>query len=496
MTRHETAFAALGQPLAAAPQSQRAIDPAEQARLLAEVNDLRKKYADMVRAIQNTQSSGLTVPSHRYATRDRLKRALDAAIAAYVAYAGEHPPGGTGTEAKPTPAPSVGVMIADRAALDAALASAKGGELFRLAAGHYGSIEIKPNFAVPVTLQSDGSATFGSIKLLRWHWQHRGKGFVLDGLKAGYIGVNTVDAVRIRRCDAEQVVIESANDVVVERCWLHDGQFPLRILRAYRFKVTGNILERAREDTMRISGDSRFGEVRGNAFFDNRAAKPMHGDHLQIFGLPNESSCPQDMTIEQNLFHDWAADGKEVFHTRDGDPKKKETFKAGGRGTPAPAQGIFVGDGIGDFERFSIRHNLMRLSMVNAIYIKSGKADYLVSENIVLPIQGQTMARIRLPQFPRQPNWNLKGVKVTRCVAFMIEKETPEGEVLPDNFTFGSSVDGLFAGISDADGNGGREPEHYRLAPKSRVPAGLVDSWLEATITVLRATLNEVRRGS
>uniref|UniRef100_UPI00145B5351 hypothetical protein n=1 Tax=Falsirhodobacter xinxiangensis TaxID=2530049 RepID=UPI00145B5351 len=76
----------------------------------------------------------------------------------------------------------------------------------------------------------------------------------------------------------------------------------------------------------------------------------------------------------------------------------------------------------------------------------------------------------------------------------MIEDSSGEATIAPDNFTFGTSLNGLFAGITDADGSGGDEPEDYRLAPGSSVPTALLAPWLEDTIAVIRATLDEVGR--
>ncbi|WP_136686194.1 right-handed parallel beta-helix repeat-containing protein, partial [Falsirhodobacter xinxiangensis] len=307
-------------------------------------------------------------------------------------------------DAPPVPLP--GIAIANRAALDAALAGATGGEIFRLADDDFGSLEIKRQWADPVTIIG---GTFGSVKLGTPHWKARGKGVVLQHVKATYLEAKAFDAATFLHCEAEQLLIESADGATVERCWLHDGHFPLRLLRATNFRVIGNIMERAREDTMRISGDSHDGEVRGNVFLDNRAAKPMHGDHLQIFGLPKEATGPKHIVIEQNLMHDDATD-------------KEVTVLATGRaGTAAPAQGVFIGDGAGDFTDFSIRHNLIRLSMVNAIAAKSAPERFTVAENIVLPVKGFNVARIRFGKHDDQPHWTPRGATVSRNVTTMIE---------------------------------------------------------------------------
>lgn len=115
----------------------------------------------------------------------------------------------------PNASPAKGTKITDRAGLDAALAAAKGGEVIELAPGDYGNLEWKPNFANPVTLVG---GSFGSVKILRYHWQHRGKGAILDGVRATYLEVKAVDGVTVRACAAEQLMIDSANDVTVEGC--------------------------------------------------------------------------------------------------------------------------------------------------------------------------------------------------------------------------------------------------------------------------------------
>mgnify|MGYP000876586345 CR=1 FL=1 len=55
--------------------------------------------------------------------------------------------------------PQPGIAIADRAALDAALAEAQGGEIFRLADAEFGALEIKRQWDDPVTIIG---GTFGS----------------------------------------------------------------------------------------------------------------------------------------------------------------------------------------------------------------------------------------------------------------------------------------------------------------------------------------------
>lgn len=455
-------------------------DAAEVARLQGLVDAARKRLRDTLNAIAKLKGEGAEVPGYLWRNRDKFQSELDFAKADYVEYAGTQPSGSDPvmppvTEPEPEPLP--GIPVANRVELDAALSVAEAGDVFRLAGGDYGNLEIRRVLNVTI---SGGS--FGSIKVSGPNQQTRGGGVKLDGVKAKYVEFVRCDGVSIRKSDVEQLFLESCDGVGIVNNWIHDGHFPLRVLRTKRFKIIGNVIERAKEDALRIYGDSQFGEIRGNAILDNRAAKPLHGDHIQIYGLPGEATGPRDMVIEQNLLHDNAG-GKSVVVASTGEP-----------GVAAGAQGIFVGDGKGDFNNFSIRHNLMRVSMVNAIYMKSAPENYLVSENIVLPVKGQNMARIRLPEFANQPGWNLNGVVVERNVATKIEKETPEGVVRSDNYQFGASVNGLFAGITDDQGETGNAPEHYRLADGSPVPAGLVSGWLEDTIDLIRSNMDAAPR--
>ncbi|MDH2328703.1 hypothetical protein QCN27_17765 [Cereibacter sp. SYSU M97828] len=112
----------------------------------------------------------------------------------------------------------------------------------------------------------------------------------------------------------------------------------------------------------------------------------------------------------------------------------------------------------------------------------------------MLPVKGFHVARIWFGKHETQPNWTPKGATITRNITTMISDDTGEATIADDNFTFGTSMKGLFSGITDDDGTGGDEPEDYRLAPGSPIPVAMVDSWLEDAIAVIRKTLNEVTR--
>lgn len=390
------------------------------------------------------------------------------------------------------PAARAGMAIANPSQLEAAIATAQGGEVFTLAPGDYGGLSISRRFDPPVTLQGGGEARFSDMSLAPQGREARGGGVVIDGVDAEGIWVTQSDDVAVLNSSVRQIKIARSSGIRVERNHLHDGHFALRFENTNDFQAIGNVMERVREDTMRISGNSFDGIVRGNVFLDNRAAKPMHGDHLQMFGIPGHEGSPHNLTIEQNLFHDDARN-KQVFHLKDGDARRNQSWRAGSPGEAAPAQGIFVKDGAGDFVNITIRRNLMRLSMTNSIYIGSGKENYLIEENIVVNVPGHQFASIRLAEFDKQPDWHNGGVLVTRNIVPRIIKETPESIVTADNFVYGERLGGLFAGIT---GNaGGDRPEDYRPAPGSPIPAYLIDSWLEDTIAVTRATLDSVTPG-
>lgn len=390
------------------------------------------------------------------------------------------------------PSPQPGATVANPSALEAAIATAQGGEVFQLAPGNYGTLAIRQPFGNPITLRSDGGARFDDISIAGPNRDMRGGGVVLDGIDSEGIWITQADNVAVVNSSARQIKTVQSKGIQIERNHLHDGHFALRIENTSEFRVIGNVMERVREDTMRISGNSFDGLIRGNVFLDNRAAKPMHGDHLQMFGIPGHEGSPHNLVIEQNLFHDDARN-KTVFHTRDGDPKRDQAWKANDPGTPAPAQGIFVKDGSGDFVNITIRRNLLRLSMTNGIYIGSGKENYLIEDNIVIPVPGHQLASIRLAEFKNMPNWNNSGVLVTRNIAPRIIKETPEAIVTGDNYLFEGNPARFFSGIT-AQGGGDR-PEDYRLAANSPIPRNLVDSWLEPTIDLLRDTLDQVPQG-
>lgn len=245
------------------------------------------------------------------------------------------------------------------------------------------------------------------------------------------------------------------------------------------------MLEGAREDTMRIYGDSHDGEVRGNVFLRNMAAKGYHGDHLQIYGINGEAVCPYDLVIEQNLMHDDQT-GKAVKLVANG--QAGTASRAGDTGVPAGAQGIFIGAAHKTMYRgVSIRHNLIRVGMKNGIFISAGIENCPIEENILVPVAGQSLVELVLNKDAKNQHWHNRGVTVRGNIVTKIMDEGGEAKVLA-NHSYGADPSGLFAGITPT--SGGQVPEDYRPAKGSPVVA----PWLDAAIARLRLTLDSVAR--
>ncbi len=195
------------------------------------------------------------------------------------------------------------VAVADRAGLDRALSAARGGELIVLAPGDYGELAMKARaFERPVTLQSDGGASFARIALNRVQGLNFRNISVAGRLqpgeteKARYVVV--VDSARITWIggtiagtadgnpdnDGIGLGVRRSEDIRVEGVRFHDLWRGAVFGNSKRVVARGNRLETMRSDGLNFAGveDVVVADNMFRDFFPN-IEKRDHADFIQFW---------------------------------------------------------------------------------------------------------------------------------------------------------------------------------------------------------------------
>jgi hypothetical protein len=188
------------------------------------------------------------------------------------------------------------------------------------------------------------------------------------------------------------------------------GTFGIVLNSIRHFTVSHNLIQRASEDLMRVTGDSYDGVIEYNILFDAVAQRPTHPDLIQFFGS-RAGDTPRDITVRRNLLVDPDAPGD------------------------VTAQGIFVSDPRGGegYHNILIEENLINTRSVNTIYINGGLSNVVVRNNTLIPGNGDGGAMIRLAEKSEIGN---PGTVVVGNVIKLLVDETEESQI-GENYIYG-----------------------------------------------------------
>lgn len=311
------------------------------------------------------------------------------------------------------------IPVSDDAALQAALAAAKGGEVFVLADGEYAKIALTRQFDRAITLRA---ATPLGATVERVEMANNARGLQLHALRipGGVHAFNAADLTLVDNQIRSTLYTREVDGLTVRGNQILDGKFGFIMNDVRDFTVTNNLLRGASEDLMRITGNSHGGHLEGNMLVDVVSQPPIHPDLLQMFG--REGHTPHDIVIRRNMFYD--------------DPTT---------GADRSPQGIFVSDPQpGGYRNLTIEENLISVPSPNSIYINGGTESVVVRNNTLIPTRNDGGAVIRLASKSGMGN---AGTTVEGNVAKMIMDETEDSD-LGDNYFYGrgARVSALFSG--------------------------------------------------
>ncbi len=323
------------------------------------------------------------------------------------------------------------ITVSGQAEFTAALTTVQAGDTLVLADGDYGTLAMTADFAQPIIITSANphGASFDKISLTN------ATNVQFDNLTitTGFSATGGSSGVTLTGCDMQGgMAFRDTSFLTVENCILDVDLMGITLRGVQDFVIRGNVLHTAREDLLRITGNTYNGLVEANSFLDmlpvdNRATGGgyVHCDAIQFFAL--DGVTPHDIVIRGN--HIWD------------DP-------ATGAPTTTP-QGIFLADaGPEGYRNILIENNLINVSSSNSISIANGTQNVVVRNNTLIPNAADDGAVIRLTG-----NTN-SGVTVTGNVMKLLDDRTGDS-IIGNNYIYGRGADPttLFSGSGDTPGD-------------------------------------------
>lgn len=221
--------------------------------------------------------------------------------------------------------------------LQAALARARGGEHFRLAAGEYGRLDLnKRRFAQPVIIQGpDGSARahFDSVRILE------SAGLRLQGVEIGtnqpaadgaYARIQESEQIELAavhvhgsrdgnpRNDGLGVHVDHSSDITISGSDLEEVQTGVMIRRGDRVRVIGNHIHTIRSDGVMAAASEQL-EISGNYISDFLPDPQDHADGIQLQNV-GVNRGTTGVTIADNVIMQGAGEGVQGIWISDGEP--------------------------------------------------------------------------------------------------------------------------------------------------------------------------------
>jgi hypothetical protein len=314
-----------------------------------------------------------------------------------------------------------GTLISTAQQLKDALAAAKGGEVFLLKDGNYGSLVISRQFPSYVTLRAVNlhKAVFSNIEI-----NGSNKGFVqFDRIQSGGIRA-TNGAHHLKYTNSRfssTVYFKTAADIIVDNNIIDvDGGLHALLMNSVsRFELTRNFIARAQEDLMRLTGDSDGGSILNNVFYDTmpkniphdaNKCEYNHSDGLQMFGADNKN--PRNITIRGNYFYDDPSNNQ----------IRPEACAGGKTDYRLNMQGLFLSDPQGNaYENVLIEENFAYLGSANSIVINGATSNVVVRNNTLLPWTEGRGGSIRIVETAKRTN---KGLTLYGNSATAVSDET------------------------------------------------------------------------
>jgi hypothetical protein len=261
----------------------------------------------------------------------------------------------------PTPTPTPGqVNVSNASQLTTALNNAKGGEVFVLASGSYGTVErTGKKFTTPVTIRAGTrhGAVFAAILL------HGCEGWTLEGLR-------TTSRTRIDSSSKNMKVIDcqfpnglsvnSSDQWRVERCDISGADnIPFITNHGTNGVLLGNLIHDSASDLVRIAGRAYNILMENNELRDVKPVSGMHPDALQVMVV--DGVCPHHVTVRGNFIYD--------------DPATGALSSMG-------MQGIFFNNPSTDgYRHIIIEQNLLLSGHTNAIFMNDGREGCIIRNN-------------------------------------------------------------------------------------------------------------------
>lgn len=307
------------------------------------------------------------------------------------------------------------VAVAGPQDLQDALSRAAPGTILHLAEGDYGTLTAIPPGLTLVSDRKSG-AKFDQIDL------KNARDLRVQGVEVrGMLRIKTGQGIAITDGRFGMLNLRNIDRLFLAQNVVGPGHHGILLNSVRDFVLRDTLIQGAREDVMRITGDSYNGLMENNILRDTVAKRPIHPDLLQIFGA--NGNAPHDIVIRGNYFYD--------------DPRTGDVR----------AQGIFIAKPTGKigFRNFLVEENLLGVPHPNSIYISGGQENMLVRNNSLISGPGDGGAVIRLAK--GLYNFDNSGVQVQGNVAKLINKETPLSRT-GDNFLYGREADlvRLFSG--------------------------------------------------
>lgn len=338
---------------------------------------------------------------------------------------------------------SFAYVVNNASELSAALASVQPGQGILLNNGNYGGLTIGKVWTNYITLQAANKhqAVFESI--------------VLNGANHGYVrfvGIrandydirNNAHHVQILDNSLKSIYFNIADNITIDNTEVLTylkttlGTHALLANNVKNFTMTHTILNGARQDLMRITGDSQFITLRKNIFWDSRPQQRPdlggngceydHTDAIQGFG--SGSLNPRDMVIEQNYFYD--------------NPDNNEVRTGCGDGR-ITLQGVFLSDPKGaGYTNVVVRNNYFYIGSPNTVYINGAGSNVLVENNTLLGwslINGEPGGGGGSVRVVDKAGYTNAGLTLRYNIARAVSDETTSWAPVPgENFTYSASA--------------------------------------------------------
>ena len=273
------------------------------------------------------------------------------------------------------------ITIKDQAALTAALANARGGETFALAAGTYSEVALKSRtFATPITITSADATRPATVQ----HIALSGS----SGVNFTNIDIGSALAAGEKiGSDTAAGIISNSSKITFDHVHVHgsmdnnasNDRYGLSFRGSSAIKITNSSFEQLTRAA--LFGTSNDILVQNNSF-----------THLRSDGL--DFAAVQNVTVDGNYFHDYspiAGDHPDAiqFWTSGTKVSSSDITITNNQiqfGGAQGAQGIFLNDEVGKlpYKRVTIDNNMVYVvAGYNGIYVANGE-DVAVTNNSVL----------------------------------------------------------------------------------------------------------------